>query len=328
MDAPDPALIERFRSDLEALTGEAPSPARRLGLAVSGGPDSMAMLLLAAATWPGAVETATVNHGFRTEAAAEAEMVAALCARIGVPHAILHSLPGRTYAGSVQERARALRYDALAEWAASRMPWVATAHQRDDVAESFLMRARRGAGVGGLAAMRATQPLGDGITLLRPLLGWSREDLAGVLCRAGVEAADDPSNRDPRHDRSRTRALIAASAELVASRLALSAQNLRHAEEAIGWTLERELHRLDAQEDGSIALDCDALPYELRRRLVRRAVQQVRDAAGKSAPWHEQGLDRLIATLEAGGTGTIADVQARPIRGKWHFRLAPPRRSH
>lgn len=324
--APPDELVARFRADVEALTGAAPG---RLGLGVSGGPDSMAMLLLAAAAYPGAVIAATVDHGLRPEARDEAVVVAGVCAQLGAAHAILAPPEDFDFAGNVQERARLLRYAALAKWAeAEGAAWVAVAHQRDDLAETFLMRARRGSGVGGLAAMRGIRPLGERVQLIRPLLGWSREELGGVLCRLGLEAAHDRSNADPRYDRSRMRALIAGSGELVPSRLALSAQNLRHAEELIDWTVRREMEGRLLVRDGEVQLVVEDAPYELRRRLARIAVDTVRREHGQRADWHAQGLDRLIAALAAGGTGTIAGVQARARSGKWHFRLAPPRRSH
>lgn len=323
--------VERFRRDLEALTGDVPTAASPLGLAVSGGPDSMALLLLAAAAYPGAVRAATVDHGLRPEAAAEVKLVAELCGRLGVPHAGLQAPEGHSYAGNVQERARMLRYAALSQWAAAAgARWIAVAHQRDDVAETFLMRARRGSGVGGLAAMRRSRRLGDdGPMLVRPLLDWSRAELAGLIGCIGVSSVEDRSNADPRYDRSRIRALIGATPDLVPSRLALSAQNLRHAEEALAWAVEREVPvRLRGDAASGVMLDPAGLPYELRRRLARLAIDRVRGAQGLDAPWHDQGLDRLVATLDAGGTGTLAGIKAAAAPGAWCFTLAPPRRSH
>lgn len=327
MRPPDPGQLDRFRRGTEALTGEAPSEGRPLGLAVSGGPDSMALLLLGAAAWPGAVIAATVDHGLRPEAADEAAMAAGVCAGLGVPHVTLARPPG-SFVGNVQEQARLLRYTTLEAWAlASGAPWIAVAHQRDDVAETFLMRARRGSGVGGLAAMRRSRPLARGTMLLRPLLHWSRAELVGITACAKIACVADPSNRDDRFDRARIRALIADSPDLVPSRLALSAQNLRHAEDLIEWVLARELRERSTIGDEGITLDPAGAPYELRRRLTRWAVEQVRQASGLTADWHAQGLDRFVATLDGGGIGTIAGVIGDARQGKWRFRMAPARRS-
>jgi tRNA(Ile)-lysidine synthase len=327
---PPAAQVARFGRDLAAIAGAQPAADRPLGLAVSGGPDSIGLLLLAAAAFPGAVRAATFDHGLRPEAAAEAALVAALCERLRVPHDVLPPPPRDAFAGNLQAQARALRYAALAAWAhAHQLRRVALGHQRDDVAETFLMRARRGAGVGGLAAMRRARPIAPGspILLVRPLLGWAREEVAAVSACLGVAVAQDASNADPRYDRARFRALIASSAELVPSRLALAAQNLRHAEEAIDWALRRELARV-REDAGRLCFAPDGLPYELQRRLARHAVQRVRIASGLAEPWHEQGLDRLVATLVSGGTGTIAGVKAMAKHGEWRFEAAPPRRSH
>ncbi len=331
--APDAARVARFRADLESLTGCAPDPRAPLGLAVSGGPDSMAMLLLAAAAWPGAVRAATVNHGLRPEAAEEAAMVQAVCATLDVPHATLERSSDHELAGNVQNLARALRYRLLADWAIdASVRWVAVAHQRDDVAETFLMRARRGSGVGGMAAMLPVRPiLGDdpgSPLLVRPLLDWSRAELAGLARCAGMPFVEDPSNADPRYDRSRMRGVIGACDELPAGRLALAARNLRHAEDAIDWALTRELPERVRGEGADLTVDVTDLPYELRRRLARHAIDSVRAAGGLTRPWGDQGLDRFAAALDRGDAATLAEVMAHPHGASWRFRLAPSRRSH
>lgn len=320
----DRQRVERFRADMLALTGAEPG-AQRLALAVSGGPDSLALLLLAHAAFPGAVTAATVDHGLRPEAAEEAALVRRLCNQLDVHH---DTLAGTVPAeGNLQQGARALRYALLADWARGRAAWIATAHQQDDVAETFLMRARRGAGVGGLAAMAASRPLGEAL-LVRPLLGWSRAELVAIVEGAGIAPVRDPSNQDPRFDRARIRALLADAEDLPADRLALAARNLRDAEDALAWAEEKAWAERAARQGDVLTVDPAGLPRELRRRLLERAVAATRAAYGLGPDWRETGLDPLLARLDAGGSGTIAEVIARTKAGIWRFELAPPRRSH
>lgn len=331
---PDPALVARFRNDLEALTQEAPTSEARLGIAVSGGGDSVALLLLAAAAYPGAVAAATVDHGLRPEAAAEAAMVGALCGRLGVPHDVLVIPERLLFGGNLQEQARLARYHSLAVWGTGencRAPWIATAHQQDDMAETFLMRARRGAGVGGLAAMVVRRPIvgwpPKPTLLVRPLLGWSRAALAGIATSAGLVVVADPSNVDQRFDRSRIRALLAANPDLSTPHLALAARNLRDAEEALAWVADREWAARHAIEEGheAVSLEAGGLPHELRRRLARRAIGWIHAEFDLLTPWRGTGLDRFVRLLEAGRPATLAGVLARP-GPRWRFTLAPPRR--
>jgi tRNA(Ile)-lysidine synthase len=326
---PPADLVGRFRRDLEALTGAAPSPERKLALAVSGGGDSLAMLLLAAAAYPDAVIAATVDHGLRPEAAGEAAFVGSICARLGVPHQVLVAPEDADLSGNLQQAARRLRYRLLGRWAGD-AAWLAVAHQQDDVAETFLMRARRGAGVGGLAGMAGRRMLRPGLALVRPLLGWRRAELAAVAQAAGIEPVEDPSNRHPRFDRARMRQLLADTAELRPERLALAASNLRHAEDALSHYAAQEWEsRARVSEDGRrVALAVASLPYEIRRRLARRAIMQVLGAAQLSATPTLDRLDALVQRLDAGNTGTIAGVKVSARDATWAFSVAPPRRSH
>lgn len=139
--------IARFAGDL-TLLHDLHADAAPLLLAVSGGPDSMAMLTLAVAAFPGRIAVATVDHGLRAEAADEVRMVADHCATLGVPH---HGLrPGTPIAGaSIQSQAREARYALLADHARTiGAAAILTAHHADDQAETFLMRAARGGAVG------------------------------------------------------------------------------------------------------------------------------------------------------------------------------------
>ena len=220
--APDAALVERFAAHLDALV----EPGAPLGVAVSGGPDSLALLMLAAAARAGRVSAATVDHRLRPGSNAEAEVVAAVCARLAVPHDTLRLDWPEPPDSNIQARARDARYAALAGWAADRgLAAVATAHHADDQAETLLMRLARGSGVGGLAGVQPRRPLGHGRLLVRPLLGWRRSDLAGIAAAAGLVPVDDPANRDARFDRTRARDLLAATDWLHASRLGAAAAN-------------------------------------------------------------------------------------------------------
>jgi tRNA(Ile)-lysidine synthase len=195
--APPPDLVSRFRLDLEAVAGAEPG---RLALAVSGGPDSLALLLLAHAALPEQVEAATVDHGLRKESAVEALHVEDICGRLGCPHNILEVTVPDGPAG-LQGEARAARYAALAAWAERRsLTHLATAHHADDQAETILMRLQRGSGVAGLSGIRPLRRDGS-LTILRPLLSWSKSELVHIVGDAAIEPVDDPSNRDSRFDR-------------------------------------------------------------------------------------------------------------------------------
>lgn len=285
-------------------------------MAVSGGPDSLALLLLADAAFPGRVAAATVDHGLRPESGDEARMVARLCAERGIPHATL--LPAEPIGGSLQAAARHARYTLLDAWrAASRIDWVMTGHHADDQLETLAMRLNRSSGVAGLAGIRAKQG-----HRLRPLLGWRRTALAEVVARAGWTALDDPSNRDPRFDRARMRAALADSPiDPVAA--SASAALLAEAEAALVWTAERLADERLAPCDGGWALDPDGLPQDYVRRLVLALLARIEpDAAAPRA----EALIRAIAALDRGEQAMLGDVLLRPAAsGRWLATKAPPR---
>jgi tRNA(Ile)-lysidine synthase len=313
---PDPETVARFRAGLEALTGPAPG---LLGVAVSGGPDSLALLLLANAAFPGAVRAGTVDHRLRPESAAEAAFVHDVCAGLGVPHATLAA--DAAIAGNVQAGARALRYRLLARWAAAEgIGWLLTGHHRDDQAETLLMRLQRGAGLAGLAGIRARAEI-DGLKVARPLLGWPRAELAALVEAAGLAAVRDPSNEDDRYDRARLRRRLAEAEWIDPAPLARSAEALGEADIALEWTVERLIEeRVESVRNG-LAFDPEGVPAELRRRALLRLLVLLAPA---DAP-RGDAVQRLLAALDAGETATLAGVkcQGGPI---WRFASAPPRR--
>ncbi|WP_293801143.1 tRNA lysidine(34) synthetase TilS [uncultured Bosea sp.] len=185
-------------------------------VAVSGGPDSVALLALLAA-WVQMpdrppLHAATVDHGLRPESAGEAAAVAALCAKLGVGHAILR-WEGLKPASGVQAEARRARYALLAN-EARRLggATLVTAHTLDDQAETMLMRLAHGSGASGLAGMRERSEV-TGIALVRPLLGISKARLIATAEARGLPFVRDPSNSDPRFERVRWRETMPVLAE-------------------------------------------------------------------------------------------------------------------
>ncbi|PWG02995.1 tRNA lysidine(34) synthetase TilS [Sphingosinicella humi] len=313
----DRDTVARFARGLDALAGGVP---QRLGLAVSGGPDSLALLLLAHAAWPDRVEAATVDHGLRPESRDEALYVGEICAGLSCPHSILPVAVAEGGAG-LQAEARWARYQALGQWAAQKgLDAVATAHHADDQAETLLMRLRRGAGVAGLSGIRAVRREGD-LLILRPLLGWAKAELVEIVRKAGVEPIDDPSNRDPRFDRTETRALLARTPWLEPAPLARSAAALAEAEEALEWMATRFWQERAVRDGDTLTLDPSGLPPELARRLLARAL-----AAFGAAPPRGEELSRLLAALGRGETATLAGVKCTG-GAPWRIAPAPPRRA-
>ena len=315
--APDPQLVARFAADLDALA----APDTKIGVAVSGGPDSLALLLLAAAARPGLVEAATVDHGLRPESRSEAEMVAGVCKAISVHHTSLKLDWPKIPDSNIQARAREARFQLLGEWALERgLTAVATAHHADDQAETLLMRLARGAGIGGLGSVRARRPLIKGVQLVRPLLRWRKAELVALVAMAGIEPIDDPSNRDPRHDRVRMRQWLKGADWADPERLAASAAWLNEADEALEWALAQLVETRLSGEGAALVIDPSGVPRELQRRLLLAAFIEL----GAPRPRGPE-LSRALDTLRKGGSTSLSGLKLEG-GARWCAAPAPPRR--
>ncbi|MDO9524755.1 MAG: tRNA lysidine(34) synthetase TilS, partial [Gemmobacter sp.] len=218
----------------------------------------------------------TVDHGLRPEAANEAALVAKACAGLGIPHDTLH-WQGWDGQGNISDRARRARYGLIAQWAqASDVGAVALGHTQDDVAETFLMRLSREAGLDGLAAMRSDWQA-DGLRWLRPMLGLPRAGLRDWLRDMGIAWADDPTNDDTGYLRVRARQALAVLATLGidAPGLAGVADHLADARAALAACTCDAARRIAVVQAGDVLLDragLDELPVEIRRRLLTGAL--------------------------------------------------------
>jgi len=279
-------------------------PEGALGIALSGGGDSTALTVIAA-EWARAtgrrLEAATMDHGLRAEAAAEAADAARLCEARGLAHMTL-SWQAPPAPGNLQAEARAARHALIAEWAAARgLAAVLLGHTRDDVAETLLLRLARGSGVDGLAAM-AERVRFAGALWLRPCLGVTRAALRAVLRAEGIGWAEDPSNDDLRFDRAKARAALAALAplglgveglaqtadRLARQRIALEAARARLARLARQWGACGEaslaIPQLEAaEEDTALGVLADTLmqisgaPYRPRFEALERLWASLRE---------------------------------------------------
>lgn len=314
---PESALVDRFARDLDALI----APEARIGIAVSGGPDSLALLLLAAAARPGQIEAATVDHALREGSRAEAEMVAGVCARLRVPHAILAIEWDEKPASAIQERARDARYALLGQWAKKHdLDALATAHHLDDQAETLVMRLNRGSGIRGLGGMRVLAFVpGSEVPLVRPLLSWRRADLEQICAAAGLEPARDPSNTDERFERVRVRHALAEADWLDPAALAASAAHLGEADEALDWVAESLALARVTDDSEALRIDAAGLPPELQRRLLKIAFARFGAPEPRGAE-----LTRALAALRESHTVTLSGLKLEGAP-EWRISRAPPR---
>jgi tRNA(Ile)-lysidine synthase len=249
-------------------------------------------------------------------------MVAGICTKMGVEHRTLLADWAALPVANVQAAARAMRYRLLNGWAIERgLAAVATAHHADDQAETLLMRLARGAGVGGLAGTRPRRALSEEVTLVRPLLGWRKAELSELVAEAGLEAIDDPSNRDPKHDRSRIRQWLKSAGWANPVRLAASASAIRDADEALDWALAPLIGSRIRQAGDALIIEPFDLPRELKRRLLLAAFAELAAPAPRGPD-----LMRAMDALEAGEAVTLSGLM---LEGGhfWKLSQAPPRRT-
>jgi tRNA(Ile)-lysidine synthase len=274
-------------------------------LAVSGGPDSIALMWLAArwrrslARGPRLIAV-TVDHGLRAEAAREAREVKHLARALDLPHRTLRWTGAKPKTG-LPAAARSARYRLLAQAArANGATHILTAHTRDDQAETLLMRLVRGSGIAGLAAM-ARQSERDGVLLARPFLQVSKSQLIATLKKAGIGFADDPTNRDESFTRPRLRTIMPALAAEGGdtrnlARLAARLARANQAVEVLADGAERYLALRDgeASRQGFDAMAFAAMPEEIRLRLLLRAINRF----GHEGPAELGKVETLLSALD------------------------------
>ena len=299
---------------------------RKIGVAVSGGSDSMALLVLAL-DWGRRndvpILAATVDHGLRPEAALEAQAVAAFCQGEGALHEIL-VWTGWDKTGNVQAQARAARRDLLRDWAQRNgLTSVLVGHTADDQAETVLMRLARGSGVDGLAGM-AVRP--DDL-FLRPLLTVSREDLRQLLNERGIGWQDDPSNDDLRFDRVKARRMLPLLADLGLGhdRLIQTAAHMERASASL-WKAAAEFTRSHCRsEAGDLVFDAEILadPWtDTEPRCLAAALRWIgggayrprfvalSDAAKAVRQGERRTLNGVMWLPEAGGVRLTRELSA------------------
>ena len=298
-------------------------PARRIGVAVSGGSDSLGLLHLLAERGGAELCVATVDHGLRPTSAGEALHVARVAEALGLSHDTLEwgGWDGR---GNLQDQARRTRYTLLAEWAEARgLDAVALGHTMDDQAETLVMRLTREAGIDGLAAM-AERTLRHGVRFDRPLLRVGRGELRDMLATLGITWVEDPSNEDEAFDRVRARRAmeVLGTLGLGAGALAQAALHLEDARAALAETAARFARRHVTDTAGDLIFDRTALraePAEIQRRLLGQALRWVATA---DYPPRRAPLDALLRSVGAREAATTlhgcrvltSDMTVRVVR--------------
>lgn len=298
----------------------------RIALAVSGGPDSVALMQLAA-RWRArrdggpVLHVLTVDHGLRAASRAEAERVGHMAAALGLPHAVLTWRNEKAGAAGVQARARAARYDLMAAYChANDIAALVTAHTLDDQAETFVMRLKRGSGVDGLAAI-PERGVWAGIAVLRPLLDVPKARLVATLDAARIPFVWDPSNVDSRFERARLRGSAEALAALglAPEALALSARRLRRAREALDAAARDFLGaNSEVSEAGYALVDSNALataPHEIGLRALSHLIGMV---GGGETPVQLAKLETLLAAWQqdTGKAHTLGRCRLEPCSGR------------
>lgn len=325
-------LAQRFQHHLDA-TGMLPAGSRGL-VAVSGGADSVALLHLlheAAEARRLNLHAAHLDHALRSDSPADAAHVRELCSALAVPLSVARidiAALARAGTGGLEETAREARRTFLRETAqAHGCEWIALAHQRDDQAETFLLRLLRGAGTTGLAGMRPVDP-----PFVRPLLDFSRVELVEWLAGEGIAWREDASNRDPAFARNRVRHELLPLLESYnpAIRLRLNELCRQLGDDEDDWATRStaELQRMAELSEGECRLPCAALVEAspaMAGRLVRAALKCVRGDLRRLDAAHVNAVIALARGARPQGELSLPGAWVGRRYERLLLRRTPPR---
>jgi len=292
------------------MQGLGPLPGSHFAVAVSGGADSTALLLLAAG-WAKAhghtLAALTVDHGLRAEAAAEARQVASWCEKLSIPHQTLTWQPP-TRTTALQEQARLARYGLMKDWCKKHgFTALLTAHHLGDQAETLFFRLARGSGLDGLAGIHPVSEL-SGITLLRPLLCVPKTRLIATLKAAAQEWLEDPSNQKPHYTRNRIRHMLAATGqqEALEQRAFVVSQKLLAFREALERGQEESIQSCvtAGAYPGTLMLDYATFAKLQPGYGLRVLAEALKDVGGAAYKARTHKLERLYSELRQGFPST------------------------
>ncbi len=315
-------LTRVFSQRLQECLG--PERPDKIGVAVSGGSDSTALLHLLDATAPAlgiSLAAVTVDHGLRPESAAEARAVHRACQAMGLAHDIKR-WDHPQLSGNLQAAARNARRRLIADWAGtSGISVVALGHTLDDQAETVLMRLARGSGVDGLAAMAARRSA-LGVAWIRPMLGLRRADLRADLRARGLSWCEDPSNENTTYLRVRIRKALASLSEIGLSPagLADTAARFQLARQALELdTFRAAAGLVSVSAAGGVSMpltDLFSLPEEIRRRLFAHGLMWVSGATYRP---RLDSLKRALESVKQGRSTTLTGCLIRCRAGRLHI---------
>ena len=291
-------LTEQFKLEIGAL-----KDSKNIAVAVSGGSDSLALLLLTSNTFTGSVTALIVDHALRTNSSAEAAQVADIVHMHGIESVILKWRHDGVKS-NIMARARDARYEILTQWCKSNgADTLLVGHTKNDVAENFLIRSLRGSGIYGLAAIEREGVIND-IKIFRPLLNFKKSELVSYLKDMSVAWIEDPTNTNTKFARTNVRNFISSNPtidpDLLIDRLALTASNLLRAKDCIEQLCDKSFKQVVSIADDAVCIDYTEfkkLHIEIALKVLLRALAVLGD---RQIPLRLDSLERLYEHLHAG----------------------------
>ncbi len=277
------------------------APCGKLGIAVSGGSDSLALMYLTAAWAKKASRSLVVlsiDHGLRKESKSECKLVEERAKALNIPHRTVEWSDKPR--GNLQKVAREARHKIIKDWAISqKLSGVLLGHTLDDNVETFILRLIRGSGVDGLAGISPDRFI-NGVRIFRPLLNFSRNTLQQYLETKGYTWVDDPSNRDRRFDRVKVRQILSELQGLGLSkkRLLTTANHMRRAQDFLTRETFRMSERCVRQEVwGGLSISLEPfleISKEIQLRILSAGLMWV---SGKVYKPRYENMDRLLTSI-------------------------------
>ncbi|MEY2861639.1 MAG: hypothetical protein RL392_2097 [Pseudomonadota bacterium] len=283
-------------------------PALPLGVALSGGADSTALLALCAAKWPGQVVAMHVNHGLQAAAVLFEQHCQRLCAQFNVPLRTYRADAKNAQGQSPEDAARIARYKAfdvlaLVEYAQPAIKSIAIAQHADDQVETLLLALSRGAGLAGMSAMPARWQRGD-IVFHRPLLRVAGADIRSWLGKHKVDFVEDPTNLDPRFTRNRIRAQLLPALQSVFPQfrdtVARSAAHAAQAQDLLNALASEDLATICSPPDTAPRIGgLQAMPHARKANVLRYWLRSSYQVIPSTAQLHEL-IDQVNACTTRG----------------------------